>query len=150
MRGVDRQIYKKRTIQQNGRWDTSRNSKRARRFDAETPPSGETFLKSPQSSVAGPFGRGPVPRALRATFSDLDGTLRSVALNGGAMQSLSRESIELAGRAVQKHIDASLKVVNSRTPEEFLIAQHDVLRTMVTEFTSSVHRMTATVSEIVG
>jgi hypothetical protein len=66
------------------------------------------------------------------------------------MQSLSRESIELAGRAVQKHIDASLKVVNSRTPEEFLIAQHDVLRTMVTEFTSSVHRMTATVSEIVG
>jgi hypothetical protein len=145
---VSRQSNKKPNIHQNGR-EISRKSKRVRRSHAATPPPRADLLKSVSSSDWPPL-IGTFPRALRETFSDLDRTLRSGALIGGAMHSLSRENIVLAGRALQKHIDASVKLVNSRTPEEFLLAQHDLLRTTVAEFTSSVHRMTEVISKLLS
>jgi Phasin protein len=103
----------------------------------------------PQYSFGWADLNGSFPRSVRGAFPDLDRALRSGALIGGAMQSLSRQSIELGGRALHQHINAGLKVVNSRTPEEFLLAQHEFLRTSVAEFTHSMRRMTEVISKMV-
>jgi putative ABC transport system substrate-binding protein len=100
------------TVQHDG-WNWLSTS---RRVDATT------LFNGRQGSCGWPDLNETFPRALREAFPDLDRTLRSGAIIGGAMHALSRESIELAGKALQKHIDAGLKVAQSRNPEEFLLA----------------------------
>ena len=92
------------------------------------------------SRVAG-FGGETGQRATEESIANVERIVQSGTVIAGAMQSISREYLELAQRGVHQNIESMDRLLSCRTPHEFLTAQSDLVRNSMEEFIQSTRRI---------